>query len=46
MGLFGVGWLGENADKLKLIRSMTKDENQIKLLDEVIADFEKQIKEK
>ncbi len=38
-GLFH--WLSEDLDKLKLVRSMTKDAEQIKILDEVIADIEK-----
>ena len=33
-------WLSQNVDKLKMVRSMTKDVKQIKLLDEVIADIE------
>ena len=33
-------WLGEDIDKLKLVLSMTKDEEQKKLLEEVIADLE------
>ena len=34
-------WLGEDVEKLKVVRSMTKDAEQIKILDEVIADIEK-----
>ncbi len=33
-------WLGEDIDKLKVVLSMTKDEEQKKLLEEVIADLE------
>jgi hypothetical protein len=42
MGDWGwFSWLGEDVDKLKVVRSMTKDAEQIKILDEVIADIEK-----
>lgn len=42
MGLVGwFSWLSEDVDKLKVVRSMTKDAEQIKILDEVIADIEK-----
>ena len=41
MGSYGwFHWLSEELDKLKLVRSMTKDAEQIKILDEVIADIE------
>ena len=41
MGLMSwITWLGEDIDKLKLVLSMTKDEEQKKLLEEVIADLE------
>lgn len=33
-------WLSQDVDKLKLVRSATKDAKQIKILDEVIADIE------
>ena len=33
-------WLSQDVDKLKLVRSATKDAEQIKILDEVIADIE------
>ena len=35
-----IHWLGEDIDKLKLVLSMTKDEEQKKILEEVIADLE------
>lgn len=42
MGLVGwFSWLSEDVDKLKTVRAMTKDAEQIKILDEVIADIEK-----
>ena len=41
MGDWGwFSWLSEDVDKLKLVRSMTKDAEQIKILDEVIAHIE------
>lgn len=41
MGEWGwFSWLGHDVDKLKMVRSMTKDAEQIKILDEVIADIE------
>jgi hypothetical protein len=41
MGLAGIWtWLGEDIDKLKALREMTKDEEQLKVLDEVIASLE------
>lgn len=41
MGLASwITWLGEDIDKLKVVLSMTKDEEQKKLLEEVIADLE------
>ena len=41
MGLAGwVAWLGEDIDKLKALREMTKDEEQLKILDEVIESLE------
>lgn len=46
MGEWGwFSWLGHNIDKLKLVRSATKDAEQIKLLDEVIADIESKMTE-
>lgn len=42
MGNWGwFSWLSEDVDKLKVVRSMTKDAEQLKILDEVIADIEK-----
>lgn len=42
MGNWGwFSWLSEDVDKLKVVRSATKDAEQIKILDEVIADIEK-----
>jgi hypothetical protein len=38
-------WLGEDIDKLKLVLSMTKDEEQKKILEEVIADMESKANE-
>lgn len=35
-----ITWLGEDIDKLKMVLSMTKDEEQKKILEEVIADLE------
>ena len=44
MGNWGLfHWLGEDVDKLKTVRAMTKDTEQLKILDEVIADIEKNI---
>ena len=41
MGEWGLfHWLSEDVDKLKLVRSMTKDAEQLKILDEVIAHIE------
>lgn len=37
-------WLGDDIDKLKIVRSTVKDPEQIKILDEVIADMEKKTK--
>ena len=46
MGLVGWWtWLGESVDKLKLVLSMTKDEEQKKLLEEIIADLESKANE-
>jgi hypothetical protein len=36
-------WLSQDVDKLKVIRSMTKDAEQLILLDEVIAHIESKI---
>lgn len=33
-------WLGEDIDKLKLVLSMTKDDEQKRLLEEVISNLE------
>ena len=42
MGDWGwFSWLGEDVDKLKTVRAMTKDAEQLKILDDVIADIEK-----
>lgn len=38
-------WLSQDVDKLKLVRSATKDAEQIKILDEVIADIESKMTE-
>lgn len=47
MGEWGwFSWLSKDVDKLKVVRSMTTDEEQIKLLDEIIADLEAKSKEK
>lgn len=41
MGLIGwFSWLGEDLDKLKALREITKDEKQLSILDEVIEDIE------
>jgi hypothetical protein len=41
MGLAGwLHWLGASLDKLKTLRSMTKDEEQLKIIDEMIAEIE------
>lgn len=46
MGLIGLfHWLGEDIDKLKTLRAMTKDQEQLKIIDEIIADLEKNNKE-
>ena len=45
MGAWGIfHWLGEDLDKLKVLRSMTKNAEQISMLDEIIDDIEKNIK--
>lgn len=44
MGWFGAGWLKDEIEKLKTLRSITKDAEQIKVLDEVIANLEKKVK--
>ena len=42
MGAWGVfHWLSADVDKLKVVRSITKDAEQIKMLDEIIEDIEK-----
>lgn len=38
-------WLNDDIDKLKLVLSMTKDEEQKKLLETVIADLESKANE-
>ena len=38
-------WLSQDVDKLKVIRSMTKDAEQLVLLDEVIAHIESKMEE-
>lgn len=46
MGSWGwFSWLGHDVDKLKTVRAMTKDAEQIKILDEVIAHIESKITE-
>ena len=41
MGLAGwFSWMGEHLDKLKVLRSMTKDEKELKIIDEMIAELE------
>lgn len=46
MGLMSwIPWLSEEVDKLKLVLSMTKDEEQKKLLEEIIADLESKANE-
>lgn len=37
-------WLGEEIDKLKALREITKDEAQLKIIDELIAENEKKLK--
>ena len=44
MGWFGLMWLKDEIAKLKALREITKDEAQLKALDEVIADLEKKAK--
>ena len=44
MGWFGLMWLKEEVAKLKALRGITKDEEQLKMLDEVIANLEKKAK--
>lgn len=46
MGLIGIwSWLSEEVDKLKAIKAVTKDPEQVKALDEVIASLESKLKE-
>lgn len=46
MGSWGwFPWLSQDVDKLKTVRSMTKDAEQLILLDEVIADIESKMTE-
>lgn len=41
MGLISwIHWLSEEVDKLKVVLSLTKDEEQKKMLEEIIADLE------
>lgn len=44
MGIFGWVWLKDEVEKLKTLRSITKDAEQVKVLDEVIANLEKKVK--
>lgn len=44
MGILGLFWLKEEVAKLKALREITKDEEQIKILDDVIAKLEKKVK--
>lgn len=45
MGEWGwFSWLSQNVDKLKVVRSMTTDQEQIKLLNEIIQDLENKSK--
>lgn len=45
MGDWGwFSWLSQNVDKLKVVRSMTTDQEQLKLLDEIICDLENKSK--
>lgn len=45
MGDWGwFSWLSHNVDKLKVVRSMTTDQEQLKLLDEIIRDLENKSK--
>lgn len=44
MGWFGLMWLKEEVAKLKALRGIIKDEEQLKMLDEVIANLEKKAK--
>ena len=46
MGLAGwMYWLGEHIDKLKAVRELTKDAEQLKLLDEMIAEAESKMED-
>ena len=46
MGSWGwFPWLSQAVDKLKTVRAITKDAEQIKILDEVIAGIESKMKE-
>ena len=46
MGLTSwIPWLSEEVEKAKLILSLTKDEEQRKLLEELIADMEVKVNE-
>ena len=46
MGLAGwMYWLGEQVDKLKQLRAMTKDAKQLKILDDMIAEAESKMEE-
>lgn len=38
-------WLGDKVDKLETVLSMTKDEEQRKLLEEVISEMKSKAKE-
>lgn len=46
MGLAGwLPWLSSHIDKLKTVREATKDAEQLKVLDEMIAEAEAQMEE-
>lgn len=45
MGLSGWwSWLSEEVDKLKAVKAVTKDPEQVKALEEVIASLESKLK--
>lgn len=45
MGFAGLMWLSSRVEKLKVLRSMTTDDKQKAIIDEMIADFENKVKE-